>query len=162
MLPARQRFEARNGRADLHLRLVIQRDLAFGDRGLEIPLHRAPFPKMRVGITDHEVEAEHRKHLVVGRGLFDGRAEMLGECRTVRQIGQCVVMGQMRNSLLVLLSRGDVLGNAEQILRLIVVTGNRKPPGRNQALAVAGRLEKESRPCDRRSERLPAGSAAQT
>ena len=67
--------------------------------------------------------------------------EVFGERRPIRKVGQRVVMGQTRNALLILFPLRDVFGNAEQVFRLIVVAGNGKPPGGNQALAVLTRLD---------------------
>lgn len=65
-----------------------------------------------------EIEAQHRK---AGRGLlrpFQPLGQRGIEGAAVRQIGQCIVMGEMADALVRVDALGDVLDHADQILRI--------------------------------------------
>ena len=68
-----------------------------------------------------EIEEQHGEARPVLPGLLDGRRETRRESRAVRQIRQPVEMGEVLDALLGALALGDVLGDAEQILRLVVL-----------------------------------------
>ena len=65
-----------------------------------------------------EVEVEHRK-LLAAPDPLQRLVELLAEQHAVGQIGQRIVVRQMRDPLLRQLALGDVLDHAQQILRLL-------------------------------------------
>ena len=70
-----------------------------------------------------EVEAEHRETLGTGRAHLHQAFEMLRESDTVRQVGERIVVRHVRDLRLGALAVRDILGDAEQILRLAVRPG---------------------------------------
>ena len=86
-----------------------------------------------------EVDAEQSEAFARGLGEVEGGGDAFVERHPVRQVGERIVVRQMRDALLVALAVGDVLDDADEILRLAVGARDRQACRGRDARAVAGR-----------------------
>ena len=88
-----------------------------------------------------EIEAQHRKRLGRRSRALEREVEALVESRPVGQVGQRIVIGEMRDALDRPLAVGDVFGNAEQIFGLAVFAVDGQPLRHDVANAIVAGLD---------------------
>jgi len=85
-----------------------------------------------------EIHAQHRELVLGHRRQVDGRAQALVESGAVGQIGERVVVRHVRDALLAALAVGDVVDDADEVLRLAVLAHHRRREAVTMRVAVAG------------------------
>ena len=86
-----------------------------------------------------EIDAEHGKAFSRSFGEFERGGDAFVERGAVRQVGERIVVRHVRDALLVALAVGQVMDDADQILRISGRTHQRKPGRGYDAQTITGR-----------------------